>query len=82
MEKRPRARSTEFTKAINSDDRLRALKSMRKKLAAAIEESGPRDMAPLMARLQSVMVEISELEVPAVDEVAQIRDRRRARAAG
>jgi hypothetical protein len=64
------------------DHRAR-LEALRDRLAAAIEDAGARDLAPLAGRYQAVLAELAALPtVTEVDEVDDLAAKRRARRSG
>lgn len=69
---------------VSSGHRAR-LEALRDRLAEAVEDAGPRDLAPLAGRYQAVLVELAALpdvkEASALDDLASRRAKRRRPAA-
>lgn len=69
----------EFMTEVRSDDRLRGLVALRRKLAAAIDEGPrPRELVSLARQFHRVVDEIDALEGvrPVVSAAQRIADRR------
>lgn len=75
----------QLCRIVGTDDRVAALKQLRYRLAAAIEEAPPSAMAPLAKQLREVMVELESLapkrEASRLDDLAAKRAARRSDAA-
>jgi hypothetical protein len=84
MPKKAQPVALTFTEAIKAGHR-QALEAMRDKLAGDMELAEPAVVAQIAGRLQAVLKELAELEVPeavsASDEIAARLARRRAAAA-
>jgi hypothetical protein len=69
-----------LAEACESGDLRRSLEALRRNLADAIAVCPVDKVAPLTARLESVLVRLAELESPevsALDELRMARDKRR-----
>jgi hypothetical protein len=83
---RPKAPVGAQRTPLPSEDHRKRLEGLRDRLAAAIEDAGTRDLAPLAARYQSVLTELAALPVieesDGIDDLSAARRRRRAAASG
>ena len=66
---------------LPSDDQRKRLEALRDRLADAIDDASPRDLAPLAGRYQAVLAELAALpiaeESTGFDDLSAARRRRR-----